>query len=111
MAVEQNSTSARYGFDIDNPGASCADILDNNPVSHGKSDYYAIKTDQIHTVYCDMELECGGHRGGWMKVADYDTSRGDDCPIGWIKTTANNIDMCRSSSNSAGCYIFIHISC
>ena len=51
-----------------------------------------------------MELECGGHKGGWMKVADYDTSRGDDCPNGWIKTTANNIDMCRSSSNSAGCH-------
>ena len=67
MAVEQNSTCARYGFDIDNPGASCADIFDNNPASHGKSDYYVIKTDRIHTVYCDMELECGGQRGGWMK--------------------------------------------
>ena len=51
-----------------------------------------------------MELQCGGHKGGRMKIADYDTSRGDDCPNGWSKTTANNIDMCRSPSNSAGCY-------
>ena len=51
-----------------------------------------------------MELECGGHKGGWMKIADYDIIRGDDCPKGWIKITANNIDVCRSPSNSSGCY-------
>ena len=27
----------RYGFDVDNPGVSCADIYDNNPASHGNS--------------------------------------------------------------------------
>ena len=104
IAAEQNSTCARYGFDVDNLGTSCTDIYDTNPASHGKSDYYVIKTDHMHTVYCDMELQCGGHKGGWMKIADYDISRGDDCPNGWSKTTANNIDMCRSPSNSAGCY-------
>ena len=106
MATQQiNDTCTRYGFDVDNPGVSCADIYDNNPASHGKSGYYIVKTDHIHTaVYCDMELQCGGYKGGWMKIADYDTSRGDDCPKGWNKTTANNIDVCRSPSNSAGCY-------
>ena len=104
MATQHNAICTRYGFDVDNPGVSCADIYDNNPASHGKSGYYVIKTDHIHTVYCDMELECGGHKGGWMKIADYDTSRGDDCPKGWNKITANNVAMCRSPSNSAGCY-------
>jgi len=51
-----------------------------------------------------MELECGGHKGGWMKIADYDMSKGDDCPKEWNKMTANNIVMCRSPSNNAGCY-------
>ena len=105
MATQQNNdTCTRYGFDVDNPGVSCADIYDNNPASHGKSGYYIVKTDHVHTVYCDMELQCGGHKGGWMKIADYDTSRGDDCPKGWNKITANSIDLCRSPSNSAGCY-------
>ena len=104
MADQQNATCTRYGFDVDNPGFSCADIYDKNPASHGKSGYYIVKTDHIHTIYCDMELECSGHKGGWMKIADYDTSRGDDCPKGWNKITANNIDLCRSPSNSSGCY-------
>ena len=56
-----------------------------------------------------MELECGGHKGGWMRIADFDTSRGDDCPSGWTKITTNDaghpsIAVCRSSSNNAGCY-------
>ena len=30
-----------------------------------------------------MELDCGGNKGGWMRIADIDTSRGDICPSGW----------------------------
>ena len=106
MATQHDATCTRYGFDVDNPGVSCADIYDNNPASHGNSGYYIVKTDHIHTVYCDMELECSGHKGGWMKIADYDTSRGDDCPRGWNKMTVsdNNIDVCQSPSNNSGCY-------
>ena len=106
MATQHNAicTCTRYGLDVDNPGVSCADIYDNNPASHGKSGYYVVKTDHVHTVYCDMELECGGQKGGWMKIADYDTSRGDNCPKGWNKITANSVAMCRSPSDSAGCY-------
>ena len=63
----------------------------------------------VHQVYCDMELECGGHKGGWMRIADLDTSRGDNCPSGWTKITTNDtgqpsIDVCRSPSDNAGCY-------
>ena len=57
MATQQiNDTCTKYGFNVDNPGVSCADIYDNNPASHGKSGYYIVKTDHIYTVYCDMEL-------------------------------------------------------
>ena len=96
----------RYGVDVNNPGVSCADIYDNNPATRGKSGYYIVKTNdcQVHTAFCDMELECGGHKGGWMKVADHDISKGDDCPKGWSKTKANSIDVCRPPSDNVGCY-------
>ena len=62
-----------------NPGKSCHDIYQINKASRGVSDYYWIKTTtDVHQVYCDMELECGGHKGGWMRIADLGTSRGDN---------------------------------
>ena len=65
------------------------------------SNYWINTTTGVHQVYCDMELECGGHRGGWIRIADLDTSRGDDCPSGWTNITTNvagqpSIDVCRS---------------
>ena len=59
-----------------------------NKASRGVSGNYWINTTTgAHQVYCDMELECGGHKGGWMRIANLDTSRGDDCPSGWTKIT------------------------
>jgi len=104
ITTAENGTCTRYGFDVDFPGTSCADIHDKNPATHGKSGYYIIKTDHIHTVYCDMELECSGHKGGWMKIADFDTSKGDDCPSGWKKMTVNGLDLCRSPDDNIGCH-------
>ena len=57
-----------------------------------------------------MELECGGHKGGWMRIADLDTSRGDGCPSGWTSITTPNDPanpetvVCRSPNDDAGCY-------
>ena len=34
-------------------------------------------------------MECGGHKEGWMKMVDYDTSSGDDCLNGWSETAAS----------------------
>ena len=92
------------------PGNSCNDIYKINKVSRGVSGNYWINTTTgVHQVYCDMELECGGHKGGWMRIADLDTSRGDDCPTGWTKITTNDagqpsIDVCRTPSDNGGCY-------
>ena len=104
LANDICAIGSRYGYDVDNPGISCADIYDSNPASRGKSGYYIVKTDHIHTVYCDMELQCGGHKGGWMKIADHDMGKGDGCPEGWNKTTANGISLCRPPSDNVGCY-------
>ncbi|XP_065913690.1 uncharacterized protein [Dysidea avara] len=99
---EDDVTYLRYGFDGDHPGLSCADIHYKNPESHGKSGNYAIKTDHLSFVYCDMELECGGTKGGWMRIADINTSRGDQCPSGWVKSSQHH--SCKPTSNAAGCY-------
>ena len=76
---------------IASPGKSCDDIYQFNKASRGASGNYWINTTTgVHQVHCDMELECGGHKGGWMRIADVDTSRGDDCPSGWINMTIPN---------------------
>ena len=103
LVVAQDDTctcSTRYGFDIDLPGASCADIYNKNPTSHGRSGYYALKTDHLFFAYCDMDLDCGGIKGGWMRIADINTSRGDSCPDGWATYNSN---YCIGGS-AAGCH-------
>ena len=47
-----------------------------------------------------MELDCGGTKGGWMRIADIDTSRGDTCPSGW---NSYKNSYCTGGS-TAGCY-------
>ena len=55
-------------------------VYEKNPASHYKSGLYVIKTNKVQLVYCDMRLECGSHKGGWMRIADLDTRR-DNCPL------------------------------
>ena len=101
------------------PGKSCDDIYQINKASRGVSGNYWINTTTgVHQVYCDMELECGGHKGGWMRIADLHTSRGDDCPSGRTKITTNNggqpcILMCVGFqvTINAGCYPTYNLYC
>ena len=92
------------------PGKSCNDIYQINMNGRMKSGYYWINTTTgVHQVYCDMELECGGHKGGWMRIANLNASRGDNCPTGWTKMTTNDAGqpsrvVCRSTKANAGCY-------
>ena len=99
LVMARDDTCTRYGFDIDLPGASCADIYDKNPTSHGKSGYYVLKTDHLFFAYCDMELDCGGTKGGWMRIADIDTTKSATCPNGWTNYTT----YCTGGS-TAGCH-------
>ena len=89
------------------PGKSCDDIYQNNKASRGVSGLYWINTTNgIHQVYCNMELQCGGHKGGWTRVVQFDTSQGDPCPTGWTLITtpgANPRNVCRSG-NFVGCH-------
>ena len=114
VAVAQEKTCSAFcssfGMLQSNPGNSCNEIYQINKASRRASGNYWINTTTgVHQVYCDMELECGGHKGGWMRIADLDTGRGDDCPSGWTKITTNDagqpsIDVCRSPNDNPGCY-------
>ena len=82
------SSVSKLGITSCNPAKSCREIYDYNIVSRGHSGYYWINnTDNILKVYCAMELTCGGITGGWMRIANIDTTQGDDCPSGWSKIT------------------------
>ena len=99
LVMAQDNTCTRYGFDVDLPGAFCADIYNKNPISHGRSGYYVLKTDHLFFAYCDMELDCGGTKGGWMRIADTDTTKRVTCPSGWTNYTS----YCTGGS-AAGCH-------
>ena len=99
LVVAEDDPCSKYGLDTHLPGASCADIYSKNPTSRGKSGYYVLKTDHLFFAYCDMELDCGGNKGGWMRIADINTKRGDTCPSGWNKYSS----YCTGGS-AAGCY-------
>ena len=75
LVKAQVDISSRYGLDVNLPGASCADVYNINPTSHGRSGYYVLKTDHLFFAYCDMELDYGGTKGGWMRITNIDTSR------------------------------------
>ena len=86
------------------PGRSCDEIYQIDESSRGVSGNYWINTTTgIHQVYCDMELVCGGQKGGWMRIADLDTSKGDSCPSGWGSITSP-LAACRSANDNAGCH-------
>ena len=84
------------------PAKSCREIYDCNMASCVQSGYYWIRTDNIYRVYCDMELTCGGIKGGWMRIANINTTQ-DDCPSGWKKITQPR-PLCRGLGDAAGCY-------
>ena len=96
IAIE-DATS--YGLHVNSPGASCADIYEKNVISHDRSGLYLIKTDKTFLAQCDMQFG-----KGWLKVADFDMTRGDKCPKEWRELLVNGIRVCRSPSNNAGCY-------
>ena len=88
------------------PGKSCADIYQINKATRGISGFYWIinGTNESIQVYCDMELECGGHKGGWMRVAYLDINSGSLCPLEWASVNVSSIQMCQPPSNIPGCY-------
>ena len=65
------------------PGISCADIYHKNVESQGRSRDYWVTDPSLHTIYCDMELECGSVEGGWTRIAYFNATQGHSCPPPW----------------------------
>ena len=79
-------------------------IYQINKANRGISNNYLINTTSgVHQVYCDMELESGGHKGGWMRLADLDTSGGYYRPSGWNNITSH-VAACISGIGDSGCH-------
>ena len=99
-----SSKRSTVGMLQSTPGRSCNDIYQISKASRVRSGNHWINTTTgVHQVYCDMELECGSHKGGWMRIANLDTSGRDDCPIEWTKITSP-VATCVPPSNDAGYY-------
>ena len=58
-----SSACSTEGMLQSTPGKSCNDIYQFNKV-RVSGNYWINTTNGVHQVYCDMELECGGHKGG-----------------------------------------------
>lgn len=96
---------SKLGTEAFLPAKSCEEIYQINRASRQKSGLYWVRNPSLHKVYCDMELECGGIKGGWTRVAHLDTTDGSACPSSWSKITipGTSTDVCQSGDN-AGCY-------
>ena len=91
-------------------GSSCEDIYNNNPETGDKSGYYRINDKW---AYCNMKeiaastydfiSSCADVGGRWRKIASFNVTAGDDCPIGWMTATVSGVSFCQKSLNGAGC--------
>ena len=98
-----SSFCSSLGMLQSSPGKSCAEIYQINKASRGVSGLYWINTTSgLHQVNCDMELECGGYKGGWTRIVKFDASKGDSCPSGWTNTNVHSKLVCRAGNNP-GC--------
>ena len=96
--------------DMEHSGTSCINIYNNHMETREKSGYYMLIGG--HWVYCNMTVisetlvvpTCAGVEGGWLQVAHFDVSMGDNCPNRWNKATLNNVSFCQRPQEVVGCY-------
>ena len=95
-------------------GLSCEDVYINNVETRNKSGYYRIGNNNNNGyiwVYCnmrDMILSCAGMDGVWKRIASFNITAGDDCPLPWVKSSHNDVSFCIPASTAAGCYSVIY---
>lgn len=85
--------SSAIGSGVDTGSA----ILPQESCSHEHIEVVMTEPEQ------DTFLDCGGHRGEWMKVATLNTIRGDKCPQGWGTECTKERHYC-TGGYEAGCH-------
>ena len=70
------------------------------------SDHYWLRAanDIVIEVFCDMTRTCGGVTGGWMRVAQLDTTTNPyQCPHPLIRNTQHGKSLCARRETAGGC--------
>ena len=110
--ISQLSHLMTPGYTPSHPATSCKEILELAPDS--LSGLYWIRgTDNgaghchCHSadhMYCDMERNCNGVGGGWMRVASIDmTDPSSTCPSGLRTIFEGSHRLCAMNIDNAGC--------
>ncbi len=92
------------GVSPDRPATSCKEILRQNKDS--LSDHYWLTGSNgvVIEVFCDMTRTCGGITGGWMKVAQLDTTKNPhQCPHPLYLNTQHGKNLCARRETAGGC--------
>lgn len=94
------------GLSPGNPAESCAKILYHVPQSPSGYYWLRLTNGPATKEYCEMTRECGGTKGGWMRVANFDILQEDStCPEGshLITGYGNNKIGCVMDHFEGGC--------
>ena len=67
-----------------------------------------IATVDAFSKYNDTDIQALGIGPGWITIAKFDLSKGDDCPKEWQKVTINGKPMCRGKDDYPGCTSFLY---
>ena len=93
-------------------GSSCEDIYINNVATRDKSGYYRINNNGHEWMFCnmrDMILSCAGRDGVWKRIASFNITAGDDCPLPWAKSSHNGVSFCIPASTAACRLLFCEL--
>jgi hypothetical protein len=96
-SINMVDAALKSGLDAVLPASSCTTLPGFFPFG-----YYWVRTSNGSAVrvYCDMTRLCDGVIGGWVRVAELDTTDSSrNCPDGLERSG----DFCRRDSSDDGC--------
>ena len=94
------------GLTSSHPATSCMEILQLAPQSPSGLYWIRATEHEVKQMYCDMERNCKGVGGGWMRVASINmTDTSHQCPSG-LRTLSRSSPphrLCAMNIDNAGC--------
>ena len=104
--IESGLASLNFTFSnqLEPIAFDCSQIYSLSPYS--PSGYYNIELANGSSVrmFCNMTFSCGGIRGGWRKIANFDIGHSNrSCPDGLLLRNDSGIRTCGIGSPVTGC--------